>query len=254
MFFNKGSWNMKSSRIFLICLIGIVLATAASAAWVPLPGEPVPLSSLLQGGSLTFGDKEVSEFELLGFSNGGALDPNPDMMFIQGGWDDATGDYGLKFNVSWSAYSGQGINVNLSFKVSILPGYDDYFIKDVAMYLTGVSATGTGGVSVGETVWDAPFPEGHVIASLSCSKQDGDNGAYLTDYAQFAPLKEIWIRSKDISITGGTGPGGSAHLSEFFQFYSQVPEPATVALLGLGSLTILTRKRKRLLDSGRFGN
>lgn len=219
-----------------------MLATAASAAWVPLT-DSVPLSSL-EGGSLIFGDKELSEINLFGFGTGGAIDPDTDSVFVQGGQNSVTGDYGLKFNFSWSAISNQIVNTTLSFKVSILPGFDEYFISDVWLILTGASATGTGGVHVGETVWDAPFfdPEGNIIASLSCSKQDGDSGAYLVDYDDFAPLKEIWIQSKDISVTGGTD--GTAHLSEFYQFYSQIPEPATLVLLGVGGLWIVTRRKR----------
>ena len=234
---------MKSSRVLLSCLISITLATAASAAWVPLT-DNIPLSSLLPGGSLTFGDKELSEINLFGFSDGGALEPNPDKMFVQGGRNSVTGDYGLKFNSSWSAISNQKVNTTLSFKVSIRPGFDDYLIKDVWLNITGTSANGTGGVHVGETVWDAPFfdPEGNVIASLSCSKQDGDSGAYLVDYDDFTPLKEIWIYSKDISVTGGTD--GTAHLSEFYQFYSQIPEPTTLVLFGTAGVWILSRKKR----------
>ncbi len=235
---------MKSSRVLLSCLLSIVLASAASAAWVPITGAPVSLSSLMDGGSLIFGDKEASEFDLFGFATGGAISPDADSVFIQGGFDDATGDYGLRFNFSWGAISNQTVNTTLSFKVSILPDYDDYYIKDVRLGITGVSANGTGGVHVGETVWDAPFfdPEGNIIASLSCSKQDGDSGAYLVDYDDFTPLKEIWIQSKDISVTGGTD--GAAHLSEFYQFYSQIPEPTTLVLLGTAGVWILTRKKR----------
>jgi hypothetical protein len=219
-----------------------MLATAASAAWVPLTGAPVPLSSL-PSGSFVVGDKEFSEFNLdVIIVDGGALLPDPDLMTVQGGQDDATGDYGLRFNdFSWSVGSGQTITVDLSFKVSILPGFDDYYIKDVRLYLTSAGATGTGVVSAGENVWDA-FPGGDVIASLSCSKEEGDSGANLSDSAEFTPLKEIWIQTKYISATGGID--GTAHFSEFYQFYSQIPEPATLLLFGTAGVWILTRKKR----------
>jgi hypothetical protein len=160
-------------------------------------------------------------------------------MFVQGGKNSITGDCGLKFNFSWSAVSGQTVNATLSFKVSVLPGYDGY-IKDVRMDLTGAGATGNGVVDATENVQNAGD---NVIASLSCSKQYGDGGIYLVDHAEFAqPVREIWIRSKDISVTSGAGIG-SAHISEFYQYYSQIPEPATICLLGLGVLGLLRRRK-----------
>jgi hypothetical protein len=238
---------MKNSKIILSCLISITLAASASAAWVPLPDtNPVPINSL-PGGSLIFGDKVLSDVYLFGSATEGAIKPDANSVFVQGGQDDVTGNYGLWFLLSWNAFSGQTINATLNFKVSVLPGYDANYIKDVEMVITGASATASGGVAVGETVWDAPFPEGNVIASLSCAKQPDDSGADLIDHAEFAPTKEIWVWSKDISVTGGTSPDGSGHLSGLFQFYSQIPEPATLVLLGTAGIWIFTRKKQQSL-------
>jgi hypothetical protein len=232
---------MKSIKVVLSCLISITLATTVSAQWVPLTGEPVSLSSL-QGEPFIFGDKELSEIDLFGIGIGGAIAPNADSVYVQGGRDDTTGNYGLRFLLSWNAFANQTVNATLSFKISVQPSYEDYFIEDTWLYLTGVSATGTGGVNVGETVWDAPFPDGNVIASLSCSKYYGDSGNFISDHDVFDPVKAVWIHSKDISITGGTD--GSAHLSELYQFYSQIPEPATIVLLGTASIVFFTRKKQ----------
>lgn len=228
---------MKSSSVILSCLISALLATAASAGWVSIT-DKVPLTSL-PGGSLVVGDKEFSQFNL-DIITVGALPSDPNMMTVQGVQDVATGDYGLRFNdFDWSVVSDQIISVDLSFKVSILPDeeYDDYFIKDIWLYLTGAGAAGTGAVNAGENVWDA-FP-GNNIASLSCAVWDG--GAKLADYAEFTPLKKIWVQAKYISVIGGAN--GTAHFSEFFQFYSQVPEPATLVLLGTASIWVFTRKK-----------
>jgi hypothetical protein len=234
---------VKNSKIILSCLISIMLATSASAGWVPLTGDPVPISSLPDG-ILTFGDKMLSEIYVFGTGTGGAIAPTADSISVQGGYDDANGDYGLWFLLSCNAFSGQTINATLNFKISVLPSYDANYIKDVKMYITGASATSSGGVNIGETVRNAPPPEGSDIALLSCSVQE--SGAKLYDHEEFAPLKEIWIWSKDISITGGTDLDGSGHLSGFLQFYSQsiVPEPATLVLLGTASIWIFTRKKR----------
>lgn len=236
--------EMKTKMTFYLltlCLV-LVLSALVQAVWVPLTGNPVSIHSL-QGGSLVFGDKVLSDISLFGIGTGGAIAPDANSVFVQGGQDSVTGDYGLWFLLSWDVFSGQTINATLNFSVSVLPGYSNY-IKDVEMAITGASATGSGGVAVGETVWDAPFPGGNVIASLSCAKQPNDGGVDLVDSAEFAPRKEIWVWSKDVSITGGTSPDGSGHLSGLFQFYSQTPEPTTVALLGLGALSLLRRKQK----------
>jgi hypothetical protein len=226
-------------RVILSCLISVVCAAVASATWVAETNS-VPLNSL-PGGSLIVGDKEFSGFNLdVVTVGGGAFPPDPNTMTVQGVQDVTTGDYGLRFDgVAWNVISYQTIAVNLSFEVSILPG-DGNFIKDVWLYLTGAGATGTGEVIANENVWDA-FPGGHNIASLNCSAQYNYN--HLSDNGSFAPLKEIYIQTKYISVTGGTN--GSAYFSEFFQFYSQVPEPATITLVSLAGVIMLRKSHRR---------
>jgi hypothetical protein len=227
---------MKNPKIILSYLISIMLVASASATWIPLT-DVFPLSAL-QGESLVFGDKEISEFTLSGIAEGGALPPNPDAMTVQGGQDSITGDYGLKFNFSWNVGPTQTVNATLDFKVSVRQGYD-YLIKDVRLDITGASANGTGVVNVGEDVRDV---YDNPLVLLSCSAWQDSPAEYLVDSAEFAPLKAIWIHSKDISITGGTT--GSAHISEFYQYYSQVPEPATIVLLGTAGIWVFTRKKR----------
>jgi hypothetical protein len=233
---------MKSSRFILIFLISAILATAVSASWEPIT-QKTPLISL-PGNSLSVGDKEFSDFHVdIVTVSGGASIPDINLMTVQGVQDGTTGDYGLRFNgFSWNVGSNQIITADLSFKVSILPEYSNYFIKDVWLYLTGAGAGGTGVVSAGENIWD-DFPGGAQLASLT-AWCDADN-AQLSDSAEFAPTKEIYIQTKHISISGGTN--GSAHFSEFFQFYSQIPEPATIVLLGTASIWIFTRKKRFLV-------
>jgi hypothetical protein len=236
--------NIRTASVVSVSVAGIFLCGSASGAWVALTGDPVAINAL-PGNMLTVGDKEVADFDLFGIGTGGAIAPNGDDVFVQGGYDDMSGDYGLKFYLSWNAFSGQTINANLEFSVSIVddPKYADYLIKDVSMILHDASATGAGGVSASENVWDhsigsVPPPP---LASLSCSKQANDNGLHLTDHAEFPGVQKIWVY-KDISITGGTE--GSAHLSGFYQYFSQdVPEPVTMTLLGFGGLLLLKRKK-----------
>ena len=142
---------MRSQTIIVSCLISVALVATASAAWVPLTGEPVSISSL-QGESLLFGDKVLSDITLFGTASGGAIAPDSNSVYVQGGQNSVTGDYGLRFNLSWNAAPNQTINATLSFKVSVQEGYHDYFIKDVGLDITGASANGTGVVNLGESV------------------------------------------------------------------------------------------------------
>jgi hypothetical protein len=229
----------KSALVISIISISIILTSSAQAAWVPLTGAPVSISSLPAGG-LAFEDIIVSDFDLFGFGDGGALSPSANTVFVQGGKDDASGDYGLRFLLSWQAGSNQIITVpSLNFTVSVLP--DAWHLDDVSLYIPGAFTTGTGVVNAGETVWDGPFPGGNLIGSLNTSKQEGDGGAFLSDYSEFEPINQIYVR-KSFSVTGGTN--GTGYLAETFQFYGQVPEPATIMMLGLGALALL-RIRKR---------
>jgi hypothetical protein len=229
---------MKSSKVILSCLISIMLAASASATWTPLT-DTVTVGSL-EGTTLTVGDKVFSGFNVDTITvSGGAILPDPNLLTVQGVIWNETGDYGLRFDgVSWDVGSNQTISVNLSFKISVL---DANYIKDVWLYLTGAYAFGTGVTGVGENVW-ANFPgDMNPVATLSCWATSGDSR--LADYKDFNPLKEVYIQAKTLYVYGGTS--GLAHFNEFFQFYSQiqVPEPATVALLGLGALSLIRRKK-----------
>ena len=234
---------MLKARKFLLVLVALVsICSIASGAWLPL--TPTVSVSSLNGQDLIVGDKEFSDFELFELStDGGAIVPSPDTLFVQGGQDDGTGDYGLKFSMSWNAGMGQTVNANLSFKVAVLPQFSQYFIKDVSMILINASATGSGVVNASEIVLaEAISPTPTVLASLSCSKQDLDGGVNIADYAEFTPVSEIYVY-KDISITGGGFQTGAAHLSGFYQYFSQIPEPASICLITLVAPLLLRRRR-----------
>ncbi len=181
-----------------------------------------------------------------GIVSGGPPEPTADTLLVQGGYNDATGDIGLRLRLAWNAGTDQQINTAFNFKVSILPGYDPYYITDATLWLATASAAGTGLVSATENIFDSDFM-GSCLASLGSSSKDDDYGVYLLDEsllcAEGAPtqVKEMWVRT-GVTVQGGTN--GSAGLHEVFMLYSQIPEPATILMLGLGSLVLL-RIRKR---------
>jgi hypothetical protein len=239
--------TMKSALIFSIISISILLASSAQAGWVPLTGEFVPISSIPTGG-LEVGDKLFSGFEVTGIASGGPPTPSDVTVMVQGGQNDATGDYGLRIRLAWNAGSEDLINAGINYKVSILPGYDPYFITDATLWLATASAAGTGLVQASENIYDADFM-GNSLTVLSASAEADDYGAFLMDSSLLcgpsgdpAEMKEIWVRT-GVTVQGGSN--GSAGLHEVFMLYSQVPEPATILMLGLGSLALLRIRKKR---------
>ena len=238
---------MNRARCIPALLVAVAVISYSSGVafgtFIPMTGDPVPLESLLPG-EFAFGDKVFSEFDLTANAGGGAITPSASTVLVQGGMDDQTGDYALRWLMAWNAGSGQSVEATISFQVAIID-ISNLWIEDAALVLTGASATGGGAVQITETVSNVPVGLGPtiVLALLDCSKVDSDGGANLADHAVFGPIKKIGV-VKNITLTGGIGAVGAAHLSEFYQFYSQVPEPASLAVLLAGGLAALLRRRR----------
>jgi len=234
----------KSALVFSIISISILLASSAQAAWVPI-GDYVTVSSIPSSG-LEVGDKIFSDFDVSPIATGGAYAPGADSLLVRGGQNDETDDYGLQFRLAWVVGSEQIINTNIDFKVSIASGYDPWFMDGAVLFLMTAGATGTGSVSATEIIYDSSFM-GNPLAALDVSREFEDGGSDLLNQSQLVLsgepviMKEIWVET-GIIISGGTE--GTAQLSEVFMLYSQIPEPATILMLGLGSLALL-RRRKR---------
>lgn len=243
-----GGWyRMDKPKLFLSCLITILITTSAPAAWVPLTGDLVPISSLPPGG-LQVGDKLFTEFEVTGIATGGPSTPSGATVLIQGGQDDVSGNYGLRFRLAWNAGTEQLINANINFKTEILESYPDWYITDAVLFLAVAGATDAGLVDASEMIYDASFL-GNCLAALTGSREEGDGGANLIDSSLLqldsnpVEVKEIWVRT-GVIVRGGTIDNpGTGNLSEVFMLYSQVPEPTTIFMLGLGALALLRKRR-----------
>jgi hypothetical protein len=207
------------------------------------------------------GDKIFTNFDVFGFGSANVIVPDLSTVFIQGGQDSITHDWGLHFYIGLIAGQNQFVDANITFQVNVAPEAQrqGFRIHDVGLNLSGPSATASGILSVSETVYDGPSVQNdNLLASLSASFQA--SGGQLSDHQVFSPQTAIWVR-KDLLVSGGTAPGGAAHLSEFFQYYSQVnifaPEPTTWAMMlsGGGALALVVAKRRRnqRLESMSFG-
>ncbi len=246
------------------------LSTAALAALLTMNAQAIPLTDLLNGGTLQAGDKLFDQWELIGYDtseagrtfdsgnidvttlNDGGLDPGP----------------GLNFNVLNGELSveGNGIfaYVDLSFGFRVTALEPQLFIKDASLDLIESSvslggADGDAGITIVEVLdadefFDfsvAPSPD---IGSMLAQVSENADGSFNEPSASsdFAPRKSVFV-TKNILVwaTLANNEPDFSNLFQFQQRYSQiertVPEPSSLALAllavsGVGSIRRLRRK------------
>ncbi len=242
---------MKNLKI-MVALIGLIAIMSVAASATPIVADlnnpaSYSLSDIAAAGGIIVGDKLFDGFRVSTTKSDNAIAPGMDGIAVTG--VQIGGDYGIRFNGGWSAPSGAIADSTIKFHVAVMPdaAADGWRIKDNSLWLSayGVSGNTTGGaaVSVSENVYTSDPDAGHTVPvanKFAYYRTDADNSLY--DHKDFAPVTEIWV-VKDVIAYGGSGTAGIAHLSEFYQTFSQVPEPATMALLGLGSLILFKRRK-----------
>ncbi|MGB2997606.1 MAG: PEP-CTERM sorting domain-containing protein [Phycisphaerae bacterium] len=232
----KGSKPSGPRIAVLVPLVAAVLM-CLTVGVRPAGAVPVTLADLLPGGTMTsiiVEDKEFYDFG--GYSSvatGGASPVDPATIFVS---PDLFGEeIGLQFqSASFSASSLQSQDTLFDFYV-VTHGM---LINDNTLRMTG-AASGTGRVTVIETV--RTVDDLDTLASKIV--QAGAGELNLTHHMVFPyPVLAVHV-SKDIGLTGGTQ--GFASVSHFSQTFSQIPEPATFVLMGLGVVVSLVARRRR---------
>ena len=247
---------LAKKRMFLVVLVLGTASTFASGSIIADLNNPVSYSiaDVTAAGGIIVGDKLFDGFRVTTTSSSGTIAPGPDAIAVTG--IQIQGDYGLRFNGPWSAAAGQLADSTIKFRASIIEPWvsQGWVLKDNALWMTamGVSPTLDGGmVSVSENVYafdpDLGFSQ-PIANKFVYYINDNNNNLYderdFADAGGLVQLPEVWV-IKDVVTNGGLPQGvGVAHLSEFFQTFSQVPEPGTFSLLVLGGLGILVRKRR----------
>ncbi len=209
-------------------------------------GDSVSLATVLASGShrvnvgdkiFTFASFSSNAFNVNDVFITGYVASNP----LNGIGFDITGGFG-------DVTAGDGVvsRFDIAYSVAIDSGYFNagYRLKDIGL-AANVSAVGTGSYArVDEQVFDGGVAGNPFLASLA-GVANGGGPNTLQDFRDFSPLSySSFLVTKGVQFYAN-GTGDTAAASFVRQSFSQliVPGPGAGALLGLGGMAAMRRRR-----------
>lgn len=217
-------------------LVALSLASVgAHAGQIPLP---TTLDQLLPAGNFAVLSVppalEADTFSNFKFSSSAIPPTTPVLDASQVGVSQfhLANEDGLEFSGAMFAPAGTIVDYKISYVVTAPAGN---LINDAFLGATYNVFGGTGQVSIGESLFNAVT--GAAIGSLSVSAPPGT----ISDSISFAGVSSILVQ-KDILLVGGSLGAGVSIINQGFSS-SAVPEPASLALLGIGLSGLFSIRR-----------
>lgn len=200
-------------------------------------GESINLKTVIDNTlSVEIGDKIFADFSFA-FNDHGS--PSPDLASSNinvRALSDNVG-FGLEFQEPLSALNTTTKDITFLYTAMVDPNYNN-LISDIHLAITGThSGAGTGVVN--EVVFNDAFN----------GTQVGQTGAWLggttvSSNILGTAINKLWV-SKSVEVSGNNGgPTSAASITVIDQTFSQIPEPSTVLLVGLGLLGAVALKRR----------
>jgi hypothetical protein len=226
------------SALVAVCLFSA--PTIATAVTTNLNvGESINLATVIDNTlTVQIGDKEFSDFSwspiiVLG-SDLDAAASNVNVKAISNPNDIG---FRLEFQLPLTASESDFKDIAFQYKAAVVTNSSN-LISDLHLSVSGTSSN-SGIWSVSETAHTGGFGGGIVgfVDAASSTYSSSSNNIV-------PPQAELWIE-KDIIVAGDGNPGDYASISAIEQTFSQIPEPSTALLVGLGLLGVVAVNRKR---------
>jgi len=222
---------MKRRSLFLALAAGLIVsslgALEARAGYVPLP---TTIDQLTPSGAFTYNPSNTNlVFSNFQYSASSGV-PLPSAVIVNP--FNVGSETGITFNGSFNGNPGTSDDIAISYVVTLSGGG-----KITDAYLSGdpVVISGTGSASVVETLYNNA--NGNALGTMIISDST-TNVATLS----FAGVTSILVH-KDINVDGITGTAKISFVNQGYSIGSTVPEPASLALLGIGMTGFLAFRR-----------
>lgn len=236
--------TLRAAEVAILGLLGLGIGNAQATIITSGCADvnaSCTLDELVSGGSIVINDKLFDNWFIEDFSTLPVDIAGIDVLPL----DDQAMNPGVQFNANGrlSTVGFDLIDLDLGFSVATLDGSAG--IKDNSLEINGFTF-GVGNVGGFIDIFEDIFDPSGVLLGDKFVTADNLSPPILDlfDSAEFPAQSVVFVEK--LILVSGDDSGDTVSLDTFSQRFSQVPEPATIALLVMGILGVAITSRRRL--------